>query len=67
MLGKISPPESATATSLEYYYNEGSTDVIKYYLNGSDLVRIQDDTTTTVMSGSHSLEFRYYPAASTRH
>jgi len=59
--------KSGTATSVEYYFLESSTDVVKYFLDGTDLKRLEGGVTTVEITDVQSLEFRYYLSASTRY
>jgi hypothetical protein len=58
---------SGTATTIEYYASNSSTDIVRYELTGTNLTRTADGATDTVMSNVQSLEFRYYklPSGST--
>lgn len=51
---------NGTATSVTYYKSDSSTDTVQYRLNGTNLERIADGATTTVLSGVQSLVIKYY-------
>ena len=56
--------KSGTATSVEYYASNSTTDVVKYFLSGTDLMRqVGTAAATTAMTNVQELEFRYFKAA----
>ena len=55
---------SGTATSVTYYKSNSSTDTVQLFLNGTNLNRTADGTTTTVLTNVQSLRFTYYIPAS---
>jgi hypothetical protein len=50
----------ASATSVTYYKSNSSTDTVQYWLDGTDLKRTADGSTTVVMSNVNSLAFTYW-------
>ena len=56
---------NGTATSVTYYKSNSSTDTVRLWLNGTDLDRTADGSTTTILSNVQSLEFQYFKTPST--
>lgn len=53
--------KSGTSDSVEYYTANSETEVVKYYLSGTDLKRkVGTDVATTVMTNVEELEFKYF-------
>jgi hypothetical protein len=50
----------AAATSVTYYKSDSATDTVQYWLDGTDLKRTADGTTTVVLGNVNKLEFVYY-------
>jgi hypothetical protein len=57
---------NGTATSVTYYKSNSSSDTVRLWLNGTDLDRTADGSTTTILKNVQTLEFQYFktPSAS---
>lgn len=55
---------NATTTSVTYYKSNSSTDTVRLWLNGTDLDRTADGSTTTILKNVQALEFQYFIPAS---
>ena len=55
---------NATATSVTYYKSNSSTDTVRLWLNGTDLDRTADGSTSTILKNVQTLEFQYFIPAS---
>ena len=51
-----------TATSVTYYKSNSSSDTVRLWLDGTDLKRTADGSTSVVLSNVLSLEFQYFKA-----
>ena len=49
-----------SATSITYYKSNSSTDTVQYWLDGTNLKRTADGTTSVVLSNVNALQFIYY-------
>lgn len=51
---------AATTNSISYYKSNSVSDTVTYWLDGTNLKRTADGTTSIVMSGVNSLSFTYW-------